>query len=86
MSAAVSIRGTNLETAMGDQGQKTTTLRGLDDMDLNRKQWEWQSTSEATIAKVWPDERLPLQAKTPEFGTKLLPQEQFLRRIDYYEK
>jgi hypothetical protein len=71
--------------SMSERALKTTTLTGVDDGDLNRKQWEWQTTAAITIAKIWPDEPLPLPS-TSEFGAKLLPQDQFSRQIDYYEK
>jgi hypothetical protein len=70
---------------MRDQTLKTIILTAVDATDLNNKQWEWQTTTSVTIAKVWPDEPLQLQARAPH-GSKILPQDQFARRIDYYQR
>ena len=63
---------------------KTITLIGMDEADLNKKRWDWQTSgSKKTIIKQWPDERLPLKVKSPAPGTKAEPSDQFSRRIDY---
>jgi len=57
----------------------------MDESDLNRKQWDWQTSgSKKTVLKQWPDEHLPMAMTSRPFGTKLdtFP-DQYSRRIDY---
>lgn len=64
---------------------KTKTLLGVDESDLNKKQWEWQTTSASPIKilRQWPDEMLPIEARPVLSGAKILARDQFKRRIDY---
>jgi hypothetical protein len=64
---------------------KTITLTGMDEVDLNKKQWDWQTTGPAKkIIKQWPDEHLPMRVRHQTPGMKLdkFP-DQYLRRLDY---
>jgi len=70
---------------MTDRTLTTTTLTGVDNADLNRKQWEWQISAKVTIAKIWPDEHLPRKMRSPQPHAKIVAQDQFSRRIDYYK-
>jgi hypothetical protein len=65
---------------------KTTTLTGADNADLNKKQWDWQTSRKIRITKVWPDEHLERPVRPPKPGTKILAKDQFSRRIEYYEE
>lgn len=64
---------------------KTITLVGIDEVDLNRKQWDWQITAvpPIRILKIWPDERLPLEVRPLRLGEKILVSNQIKRRVDY---
>jgi hypothetical protein len=63
---------------------KTVTLTGMDETDLNQKQWVWQTTgSPKRIIKQWPDERLPMTMQAQRFGQKIQFKDQISRRLDY---
>jgi hypothetical protein len=66
---------------------KTKTFTGLDDVDLSRKVWEWQTTNPVIIQQTHPDEVLPMQATAPKHLAKLdkFP-DRWSRRIDYCER
>jgi hypothetical protein len=71
--------GTNQQREM-----KTITLTGMDEADLNKKQWDWQTSGQSKkILKQWPDERLLLQMKNKQPGSKIVHADQFSRRVDY---
>jgi hypothetical protein len=65
---------------------KTKTITGITPSEINKKQWEWQTTTSppVRIAKQWPDQRLPLDMKSPGNHKKIEEfDDQFSRRIDY---
>jgi hypothetical protein len=63
---------------------KKIVFTGMDEADLNKKQWEWQTTGgKKTILEQWPDERLPLTMKPPQAGRKIEFSDQVSRRIEY---
>ena len=66
---------------------KIEIFTGMDEGDLNRKVWEWQTKNLVTIIKYHPDEHLPLHVKPPRPFTKLenFP-DQFSRRVDYLQR
>jgi hypothetical protein len=66
---------------------KTINLTGMSELDLNNKQWSWQTNgTKKTIVKQWPDELLPLQMRAPMRGKQILFREDRLsRKIDYEE-
>jgi hypothetical protein len=69
-----------------EMDMKTITLTGMDEADLNKKQWDWQTTgSKKAIVKQWPDEILPRKMRALSFATKIEFSDQFSRRIDYEE-
>jgi hypothetical protein len=66
---------------------KTIVLTGMSELELNNKQWTWQTSStKKTIVKQWPDERLPMRMRSPMPGQKILfNEDQVSRKIDYEE-
>jgi hypothetical protein len=43
---------------------ESKTFEGIDDADLERKIWDWQTANRVRITKRHPVERLPLAMKT----------------------
>ena len=66
---------------------KTIVLTGMSELELNNKQWDWQTSgAKKRIAKQWPDELLPIRVRGPMPGQKILFNEDSLsRKIDYEE-
>jgi hypothetical protein len=66
---------------------KSIVLTGMDETDLNNKQWAWQTNgTKKRIVNQWPDERLPARMRTPMPGQKILfNEDQVSRKIDYEE-
>jgi hypothetical protein len=66
---------------------KTIVLTGMSELELNNKQWAWQTNgTKKRIAKQWPDERLPMRMRSPTPGRKILfNEDQLSRKIDYEE-
>ena len=62
---------------------KTITITGMGETDLNKKQWDWQTTgAPKRIVKQWPDEHLPLKMQHRPRHTKIeFKDDQYSQRI-----
>jgi len=67
-----------------DTALQTKIFTGMDDFDLNRKIWDWQTANHVKIIKTHPDEHLSLQMKHYPQHEKIdqFP-DQYSRRVDY---
>jgi len=66
---------------------ETITLTGKDKVELDKKQWDWQTGGAAVvILEVYADERLPLWMNRPRRYSKIEAVGRVSRRIDYYRR
>jgi hypothetical protein len=67
---------------------ETITLTGKDEIDLNRKQWGWQTggPTDVVIVKQHPDQLLPIMMSARPRFAKIEATNRFSRRIDYYRR
>jgi hypothetical protein len=66
---------------------KTEIFTGMDDADLNRKVWEWQTKNLVTIIASHPDELLDLDFKTPRRFSKIENfSDRWSRRVHYRQR
>ena len=63
---------------------KTEVFTGLNEDDLNRKMWEWQTKTPVTILTLHPDEMLPLNFESRGKFSKIDSfSDQWSRRVEY---
>jgi hypothetical protein len=65
---------------------KTEIFTGMDESDLNRKVWNWQTQNLVTIVKSHPDEHLPINVKPARPYSKIQFSDQWSRRVDYRQR
>jgi hypothetical protein len=67
-----------------DAELQTKVFTGMDDVDLNRKVWDWQTENSVRIIQTYPDEHLPITVVArPRFSKLDRFPDQFSRRVDY---
>jgi hypothetical protein len=66
----------------------TTTFFGIDRVDLEKKQWDWQTSTPGglILTKVYCDEPLPMVMTAAPKYALIEPKDRVSRRIEYYRR
>jgi hypothetical protein len=63
---------------------KSKLFTGKDTFDLDKQQWDWQSSNPtAAVRTVHPDQILPLEMTRRSFGEKIIAPDLLSRRLEY---